>query len=158
MGLDMYLYVYKHLSNMYAEQNEMDLFNQIQDLIPETKEFNGEGRLQFATMKIQIAYWRKVNSIHNYFVNYCGNKKDECQEIYVYEEDLRDLLNRIDTVLNEKTANKSKEILPTLSGFFFGSTDYDERYYKDLEYTKGIIEKIFKTFDKDTEFVYQASW
>lgn len=54
-----------------------------------------------------------------------------------------------------------KKLLPTCSGFFFGSTDYDEYYVQDLERTIAQLEEVIKDAeegDKDVCFEYYASW
>ena len=53
-------------------------------------------------------------------------------------------------------ARVAKELLPTQEGFFFGSTDYDEYYYSDLQDTKQILEEALK--DAHADFEYCASW
>jgi hypothetical protein len=112
--------------------------------------------MQFAEVKLQIAYWRKANAIHKYFVDNCANGKDECQDTYVEREQLEDLLNRCKTILEDHS--KAEELLPSQSGFFFGSTDYDEWYFHDLEQTVPVLEKILKESPEDWEFEYKASW
>lgn len=52
----------------------------------------------------------------------------------------------------------AEELLPTASGFFFGSTNYDEWYVNDLEETKKILEENLNEKYKDWEFEYRASW
>lgn len=50
-------------------------------------------------------------------------------------------------------------LLPTTSGFFFGSTDYDEWYIQDLEYTIKIISKVLEEVNFDENYiVYSSSW
>lgn len=52
-----------------------------------------------------------------------------------------------------------KKMLPTADGFFFGSTEYDEYYYRDLEYTKEVLTKILENYDFDKEtLIYHSSW
>lgn len=54
---------------------------------------------------------------------------------------------------------KPEEILPTSSGFFFGSTEYDEWYYKQLENTIEQCEKVLEETDWNNEVVvYTESW
>ena len=79
------------------------------------------------------------------------------------------LLDRINTILEIKTPvareMKAEELLPTDNeGCFFGTEEYDDWYYKDLEDTKKVLEKVFeyeenaeagKNFDN---FYYQSSW
>lgn len=51
----------------------------------------------------------------------------------------------------------AEELLPATSGFFFGSTQYDEWYLDDLKRTVEIIDKIEPHFDK-YDFYYRSSW
>lgn len=51
----------------------------------------------------------------------------------------------------------AEQILPTQSGFFFGSTDYDEWYVKDLKDTVKIVEQVLKEITEG-EFYYSSSW
>jgi len=54
-----------------------------------------------------------------------------------------------------------KKLLPTCSGFFFGSTDYDEYYVEYLTDTIAQLEGVIKDAeesDKDVWFEYYASW
>jgi hypothetical protein len=57
-----------------------------------------------------------------------------------------------------KTDDLAKEMLPTASGFFFGSTDFDEWYYKGLEDTIEIIKHCLSPQFEGWEFYYQSSW
>jgi hypothetical protein len=50
----------------------------------------------------------------------------------------------------------AEELLPSHSGFFFGSTEYDEWYFKDLTRTVEIIDRCLAS--KFDYFEYQASW
>ena len=56
-------------------------------------------------------------------------------------------------------AVRPEDILPTSSGFFFGSTEYDEYYYHDLESTIEQCQQVINKTDWDTEVVvYTESW
>ena len=58
----------------------------------------------------------------------------------------------------EHDEETSKELLPTQSGFFFGSTDYDEWYYEDMVNILREFGKLLKDWrDDDIVFVYM-SW
>ena len=48
-------------------------------------------------------------------------------------------------------------LLPTTSGFFFGSTDYDEYYVNDIKETIDIVTKVLETTDFEKEMVYYVS-
>lgn len=156
MGLDMYLYAKQFVaSSSYSKEEDCKKVKSIARLMKGTK-FLKKDALQFAEVKLQIAYWRETNQIHKYFVNRCGNGKDECQDIYVPQDALVDLLWRCETVLKDK--DRAEELLPAQSGFFFGSVDYDEWYYKNLEDTIPVLQKILKDASEDWEFEYKASW
>lgn len=156
MGLDMYLYASKHLSNMYCEEKEIETFNAIKTLM-NADDFVHEDNLRFASIKMQVAYWRKANAVHQFFVELHGGK-DECQEIYVDREVLQELLNHCNTILENNDVEKAKSLLPTQSGFFFGGTEYDEYYFEDLKYTQETLKKLIDNAPEDWEFYYQASW
>lgn len=51
---------------------------------------------------------------------------------------------------------KARELLPAAEGFFFGSTAYDQYYYRDLEDTVSILEKALAMSGVD--FEYHSSW
>jgi hypothetical protein len=156
MGLDMYLYAKKFVSSSsWAKEDDRKKIKSIARLMKGTK-FLIEDDLQFAEVKLQVAYWRKANAIHKYFVDNCAGGKDECQDTYVEREQLQDLLNRCKTILEDHS--KAGELLPSQGGFFFGSTDYDERYFSDLQSTVPVLEKILKESPEDWEFEYKASW
>ena len=111
----------------------------------------------------EIAYWRKANWFHGWFVNELAGGKDECQPIPVSKEDLEELLKRINKILDETDKNKREELamqlLPPTSGFFFGSYDLDEYYWGSLSKTKDTIEEILKKTNFFTQDItYQASW
>lgn len=51
------------------------------------------------------------------------------------------------------------ELLPTSSGFFFGSTDYDQWYLEDIKHTIAELNKVLKETDFEKEYlVYRSSW
>jgi hypothetical protein len=53
----------------------------------------------------------------------------------------------------------AEKLLPTTSGFLFGSTDYDEWYMRDIETTIEILTKALEEMDFDKEMlVYCSSW
>lgn len=60
----------------------------------------------------------------------------------------------------------ASELLPTTSGFFFGGTEYDEWYYRDVEYTEKKLTELIE-WEATTrnergysewEFEYCSSW
>lgn len=108
----------------------------------------------------EIAYWRKANHIHRWFVENVQGGKDDCDIYYLSEEKLKQLLDKCKKVKENK--NAASETLPTQDGFFFGGTDYDEDYYESIDYTIKVIEDLLaKNVDNkniDADIYYRSSW
>ena len=97
-------------------------------------------------------YFRKVNFVYRYFED---GFDDEC--CFVTKGEMEDLVDRCNKVLGNN--DLAEELLPTRSGFFFGSTDYDEWYFEDLKDCKKQFEKVLKRFNEDTDLFYMVfSW
>ena len=57
--------------------------------------------------------------------------------------------------------SQAEELLPTVDGFFFGSTEYDEGYFDDVEQVlKYCEETLLPMFDEldDRESIYFSTW
>lgn len=152
MGLDMYLYKKSYIMNgdwlkeEYRESVTVTKGGNPHDVIK-------DNRIKYVVE--EVGYWRKVNQIHKWFVDNVQNGVDDCGIYPVSRHQLEDLLN-----LCEQTLEKDKqaeELLPTQAGFFFGSTDYDEWYFKDIEQTVSILKECLNDEDAE-EFEYTSSW
>ena len=53
---------------------------------------------------------------------------------------------------------KAPKLLPTVSGFFFGNTEYNELYFEQLVYTLSKLSIILDKYEDDTEFLYMPNW
>lgn len=103
----------------------------------------------------QVAYWRKANAIHAWFVDHVQDGDDDCKDYYVPVEKLKELVELCRDVL---AGNKSgEEELPTRSGFFFGGTDYGTDYTDDLRLTIEQLEPLLSE-SGDGDFSYHSSW
>lgn len=158
MGLDMYLYATKNVSSVYDTDENKELYKDLVKVMGAEHFAAKESDLRFSQVKVQLAYWRKANEIHNYFVKECAGGKDDCSPVYVEREQLEELLLRCNLILKTRSVEDAQEMLPTQSGFFFGSAEYDEWYFSDLEQTKKVLEDILNNSQEDWEFEYQASW
>ena len=183
MGLDMYLEG-SFSTRAYrrpTDQDYADMREGKEVKIEKSREFeNAIAAIGFEDAPIDHAYnhftyvfpiitWRKANQIHKFFVDNCQEGNDNCQRHYVPRDTLEELLGRITTILDIKTPvareMKAEELLPTdIEGCFFGTKEYDDWYYKDLEDTKKTLEKVFE-YEKNAEsgkcfdsFYYQSSW
>ena len=105
-------------------------------------------------ISVELGYWRKANQIHKWFVDNIQNGVDNCASYYVSPEALKDLKKLCEQVLKEP--EKANEILPCSEGFFFGSQEYDEWYFDDIQMTIEIIDKCLKL--EYDYFEYHSSW
>lgn len=99
-------------------------------------------------------YWQKCNQIHQWFVKNIQNGIDDKEDYSVSIEKLELLLNTCKDVINNPSL--AKELLPTMSGFFFGRIEYGDEYFQDLEDTIIQLEPIVK--NKTGNFYYSANW
>ncbi len=105
----------------------------------------------------EIGYWRKANQIHKWFVDNIQDGKDDCGLYYVSHDHLTTLRDLCLKVLEEP--NLANKLLPTASGFFFGSTDYGEYYLEDLQHTVRICNEVLETTSPgEASLYYQSSW
>lgn len=184
MGLDMYLYRETYVQNWsYMKPEQLHKITVLR---------GGKARTDIDVSKVshiteQVAYWRKANAIHKWFVDNCQGGVDECQRSYVSVEKLRELvalckstLESLETVPGAVRTSTSfhpdgsvvehtrpgqvvaqpglaAQMLPTQGGFFFGSTDYDEGYIADLNSTIEMLEPYTRD-DEEGDFYYLSSW
>lgn len=145
MGLDMYLTKKTYIGAQYEHRNVTGKIEISIDGKPVNIDLSNVSEIIE-----QVGYWRKANQIHKWFVDTVQDGKDNCQNSEVTFEDLMELKKLCEEVLKTKNPNK----LPPSSRFFFGSTDINEYYFKDLEDTI----KIISALDPDGEYYYRASW
>ena len=138
--------------------------------IDKVKEFF-EKRLRWHTA-YEDAYFRKVNFLYHYFQ---PKLVDEC--CFVTKAEIEDIIERCDKILEGfnfrkkvpyfdsecsliyKKIDLAKELLPTQSGFFFGSTDYNRWYFADVKNCKKQMKKLLKGFNEDTDIIFVwMSW
>jgi len=150
MGLDMYLD-----KRTYVKQWEH---------IDETKQYNvevtrGGEPTNIDPKKVkyiieEAGYWRKANQIHRWFVENVQDGVDNCGDYYVERSEMKELLELCKKVQADNSL--AEELLPSASGFFFGGTEYDEWYFKDIDETIAILEEALA--DGYGEYYYTSSW
>jgi hypothetical protein len=145
MGLDMYLNKRYFLKADNKGTVEVSVFNS--NYAADTKKID-LGRISEITEK--VAYWRKANQIHNWFVEQVQGGVDDCKE---YEVSYEQLMKLKDTCL-KAIQNKNHYLLPATEGFFFGSTDIDEHYWNDLKETVEVLSSL----KPDGFYYYRSSW
>lgn len=97
MGLDMYLYKRTYVKNWDYQKDEQRHEVIVKrggvvrpDIKPE--------RVSYVTE--EVAYWRKANAIHRWFVENVQDGEDDCGEYYVSRKHLRALVDACQTALN----------------------------------------------------------
>ena len=156
MGLDMYLNAKRYVSKHFNPNDEA-VARAIQEQFPELAgrvDHWGESS-PIKEVTVEAGYWRKANAIHQWFVKNVQEGKDDCRPYYVGREQLEELRDVCKRVLQFR--HLAVELLPAQSGFFFGSTDYDDWYYQDLEQTVAIIDDVLE-LPTSWDFEYRASW
>ena len=106
----------------------------------------------------EIGYFRKVNFLVKFFEKK-GFDVPNQTPLVIKREDAEELLSKCEEVLLDHS--KGPELLPTMSGFFFGSTDYDDYYYDDVEAVRDYVkDKLLPEFDtlEEGEDIYFETW
>ena len=192
MGLDMYLerckkvvfpYINTDLDELKESEKEDDrrLLEFLRPYIKKRGKY-----VEWDSISEEVAYWRKANQIHKWFVDNIQNGEDDCGSYEVSKKQLEELLGICEEIENKVVMSKGKiingqtwedgewvniyedgynvmnqeiceELLPTCSGFFFGGTGYDEYYMHDIKYTIERLKKVIEETDWETETVYYTS-
>jgi hypothetical protein len=164
MGLDMYLKYRKNVSGYESvgDSSEYKALVEAAGLSDIASTYS-----PYLTMEVTVAYWRKVNAVHGWFVSELAAGRDECQEIPVTRENLQQLRDTCFEALSVPAGvsltDHANEVLPPIPGFFFGATEVDEYYVRDLEDTMDQIDRVLSNLPADGEgwdwnLTYQASW
>jgi len=160
MGLDMYLHAKKYFNKVDWDKTHsmsdgyaiLDKFNEIveaADMSDIATDIYG------VQVEVTCAYWRKANQIHSWFVRNVQNGEDDCGDYYVSHEKLKELRE----TCREALFTKNPRLLPPQEGFFFGGTDIDQWYWRDLENTISQIDRVFALPQmSELSFYYNSSW
>ena len=195
MGLDMYLEVETYFSRPMdwmkpeAKSECAPSYNTLLGLLPGKPSDDSYG----ISVSYTVAYWRKANAIHKWFVDNVQNGVDNCQRSWVSIDQLNELLSvchevvKAASLIDGHVADGAhsgtdsegnfvwvddykegkvieapeiiEKLLPTESGFFFGSTGYDQYYLEDVKNTITQLQGILAQYQgKRVDFHYQASW
>ena len=153
----MYLKGRRYLQSYFSDGTDQAIAQQVQNLFPElanhTNQWGDESIVQ--SVGIEVGYWRKANAIHNWFVREVQGGVDDCGTYRVSREHLtklKDLCLRV-----QSNHDLAAELLPTSSGFFFGSTGYDGYYNESIDLTIEIIDRCL-ALPEQWEFHYHSSW
>ena len=185
MGLDMYLHAERYLSGYdHTPEPQKALYSTTADAAGLADYVAPGMDSKHAEVSVCVAYWRKANAIHAWFLRKNGPRNadgeiiDDCRPIELDIADLRELYTTVMECIEYYHAGSIdliQEKLPPASGFFFGSTDIDDWFLQDLESTRDQLSHIIATYKADEKaaaaardagerplwspsFSYQASW
>ena len=158
MGLDMYLTAEKYVSGYSDVPTRDKIMAALNDYPP----LRDEGA--HAVVNVSVAYWRKANAIHNWFVENVQDGEDKCEKTYVPFNKLKELVATCERLLVKRDPELAAEELPTTGGFFFGPTDYDEWYWDNVSETFAVLKPLVTWLEADEkrlgdwDLFYQSSW
>lgn len=109
---------------------------------------------------LDLGYWRKHPNLHGYIVDTFANGKDECQRIYLDENELQKIIEAL-----ENDAIYDEPVM----GFFFGKSyfpgekdeysSYEEQKSRDIDiFTKALNWIQNNPYKEWRNVYYQASW
>lgn len=96
-------------------------------------------------------YYRKVNFLYAFFAEAL-----EDEQCVVTKHDVETVISHCKEVLADHSL--AEKLLPTQAGFFFGSTDYNEWYFKDVEDVLKKFTEYLEGWDDDTIGWVYFSW
>jgi hypothetical protein len=161
MGLDMYLKVKEY--NVQHNLKEADKYNTIM----QTVSIKGMKEVPIiVSTEYTVIYWRKANQVHGWFVDKLADGVDECQRISVSRDNLVKLHETCSVLLDTRSNELARELLPPTDGFFFqaggGEAKLDEGYWLDLQHTHEELSKLLEQITEENKWdyniEYQASW
>jgi hypothetical protein len=146
MGLDMYLTKKIYIGNEYRDSDKQIKISNLDKSI-----ILNQNKISYIIE--DVGYWRKANQIHQWFVQNIQKDVDDCGEYGVDSNQLKELLKICKEIKEDNS--KASILLPTQEGFFFGNTEYNDWYFKDVEDTIAIIEPLIECKE---EIYYHSSW
>jgi hypothetical protein len=185
VGLDQYLYAEKYVSGYsFREDEERNAYARLVQAFGVSEYIDPETPSGY--VKFTVAYWRKANQIHQWFVDNVQGGEDKCEPHDVSREqlvELRELCLRViaaSKLVEDEQGQKitvlgspegpterqykvvadpavAQELLPPAEGFFFGTYEIDEGYIDDLKSTVEQIDRVLKMPD-EWYLEYCSSW
>ena len=118
--------------------------------------------VSFDSKTDEVAYWRKQNMLHHFILEQTGADPNmNCTYVEVPYEVLYEFIGRANDILKARGHNReflAKKLLPTHSGFFFGSTEYDKWYYESLKSIRADFRSIIQTTNFVNQTLYYSCW
>lgn len=170
MGLDINFFKAKR-TEWNRFQNELSAY----ESLPENVQNRGNNPYNSFSPE-EVGYFRKVNFLMSFF-DYYGN----CEYKEITRERLQALHNACAEIVKMKPVRsevtkyiyggvkevrvysdadqkRCAELLPTQSGFFFGSTDYDQWYFDDVKEVFVWLDGVLSDLDDDEVILMYCWW
>ena len=166
MGLDQYFYEKRYLrmkSTKTAEEDDRPSVRVEEYTDIAGKKHDAEIVKGVSSIIREAGYFRKANEIQafiesKYAEDFGGDIN--CKDVYLTKDvimELYDICKELLAIKGKKKFEKAAaEKLPTRSGFFFGSTEYDEYYREDLKRYVEMVDKM--ELDNDYVDYYYHCW
>ena len=174
MGLDMYLSKKTYVKNWdHTPEKNRHKFS----ITVNGKEVDYINKDKISYIEEEVAYWRKANQIHQWFVDNIQDGVDNCSEYPISIEQIKELVETCEKVLESlkdspketkevvvghnkdgeikstisvyKNTDVVEELLPAQEGFFFGSTEIGDMYIEDLELTINQLKPLLEQESKN---------
>jgi len=151
MGLDHWLIKSTYIGAEYIDPKDIKFSLKIKG-----KKFNINTN-KINAIEESLHDWRKFNALHKWFVDNVQNGVDNCERHLVNVKHIKDLLAICISI--KENHSLAKELLPTREGFFFGNTEYDEWYFKEIDNTIKILKQVIEDYEQcPFDIYYESSW
>lgn len=102
----------------------------------------------------RLAYWRKFNALHRWFVDNVQNCEDDCGYYIVTNDHLKELKD----ILEKLTPENASVLFPPQEGFFLGGTETDEWYWQNVNSLKSTVNFLLDHNERELMYIYHSSW
>ena len=101
----------------------------------------------------EVGYFRKFNALLNWVSTHVKNVEN-CEEVLLTREHLETLK----ATLQNLNQDNCHELLPTQDGFFFGSLEYDDNYWEDVNELRPLLDNLLTETNFESERLFFWAW
>lgn len=150
MGLDMYLEAKLHLPPYNTELAPVRhaIGQAIGYVPPSSKPVDDPTLLEITGVTVRVGYWRKVDPLHQWFVDHVQEGHDDCRPAYVAPDILMELANRLDRVRHDPERAGDDFLLD-------GDAAMDT---SEVDYTLQTLQHAQRLQERGWDIYYRASW
>lgn len=150
MGLDMYLEANRHVapSDSRTELMRRAIGAAIGYAPPKDKPGHDASLLEVSGVTVRIGYWRKVGTLHRWFVNNAQGGSDDCRPAYVDPRCLQALQWACERVIEDPVCIKQH----------FAVEAGADLHVEEVQYTLNILTHAIALQEQGWDITYRASW